>query len=98
VPLEWSVKHRPFQAQSAKRLGGERHGHLGGTDVITNWLSVECKHRQSLPRWLKDALEQAKHHADDDQLALAVPHEHGPQHDDDLVLLSPADFARWFGR
>jgi hypothetical protein len=52
-------KYRPFKAterEIAKRLGGERTGHLGGADVVTGWLSVECKHRKTLPKWLKDAL------------------------------------------
>ena len=94
-------KYRPFKATErviAKRLGGERHGHLGGADVITDWLSVECKHRKALPQWLKDALEQARRNAWGDKLPLVVLHEHGERHDDDLVLLSLADFERWFGK
>jgi len=93
-------RYRPFKAterQIAKRLGGERHGHLGGADVVAGWLSVECKHRKTLPKWLKGALEQAKGNADDGQLGLVVLHEHGARHDDDLVLLSLADFEQWFG-
>ena len=93
-------KYRTFKTterQIAKRLGGERHGHLGGADVITDWLSVECKHQKALPKWLKDALGQAKRNAEDGQLALVLLHEHGARHDDDLVLLSLADFQKWFG-
>ena len=91
-------RYRSFKAterQIAKRLGGERHGHLGGADVVADWLSVECKHRKMLHKWLKDALEQAKGNADGDQLALVVLHEHGARHDDDIVLLSLRDFEKW---
>lgn len=94
-------KYRSFKTterQIAKRLGGDRHGHLGGADVVTEWLSVECKHRKTLPKWLKDALEQAKRNAEEQQLPVVILHEHGARHDDDLVLLSLGDFQKWFGR
>ena len=81
----------------AKKLGGVRTGHLGGTDVIASWLAVECKHRKRLPDWLKDAVRQARRNAEADQLAVCVLHEHGARSDNDLVVLTLADWLDWFG-
>ena len=81
----------------ARRLGGKRLGHLGGADVTTDWLCVECKHRQSIPAWLVDAIAQAKRNATADQLPVAIIHQHGAHHADDLVVLTFAHFQEWFG-
>lgn len=82
-----------------KRLGLQRVGPAGDgtTDGINDWLSVEIKHRKSLPAWLTRALSQAQHDTNDGQrLALVVLHEKYKNHDDDLVLLRLSDFIRWF--
>lgn len=93
-------KYRSFKSTEramARRLGGKRTGHLGGQDVDGGWLSVECKHRATLPAWLTDALAQARRHAGPDQLPIVILHEHGARHDDNLVVLRLADFEQWFG-
>lgn len=44
-------------------VGGERQGGAPGhswPDVISPKLVIECKYRKALPKWLKDALRQAK--------------------------------------
>ena len=64
-------------------------------DVVTPWIVAECKHRQTLPRWIVDALANARRHAGSDKLGIAVLHEHGRH--DSLVVLSLADFVDWFG-
>ena len=93
--------HRAFKGTEraiAKRLGGDRVGHLGGADVtIGGWLSVECKHRRTVPAWLKNALAQSRRNAGVSQLAVAIIHEEGQRHDGDLVLMTLADFESWFG-
>ena len=83
----------------AKRLNGRRQGAVGrrGPDVLSGWLSVEVKHRKRLPEWLKTALDQAKSGASEQQLAIAVLHEAGQRHADDLVLMRLGDFELWFG-
>lgn len=82
----------------AKRLNGRRTGLTGKptADVVSNWLSVEVKHRKQIPAWLKDALTQARNGADG-RLPLVVLHECGDHHANDLVLLRLADFEDWFG-
>ena len=85
----------------AKRLGGERTSKLGlgseQPDVENDWLSVEVKHRKALPGWLKNAMQQAIDNATTGLLPVAILHEHGQRHDDNLVMLRQADFEEWFG-
>jgi hypothetical protein len=83
-------------------LGGERvpvSGRQRGDvpDVDAGWISCEVKHRASLPAWLLDAMNQARAAARDGQLPLAVLHEAGTRHADNLVVLRLADFQAWFG-
>ena len=66
-------------------------------DVAHPWLSVEVKHRKSLPVWLLDAMDQARAAARSDQLPCAILHEAGRRHDDNLVLVRLGDFTAWFG-
>jgi len=88
---------KSVERRVARTLGGQRVGCTGKDtpDVVTNWLVVEVKHRRRLPQWLKDALAQARKHAGDGQLGIAVLHEQGRH--DSLVVLSLDDFKEWFG-
>lgn len=53
--------------------------------------------RRVLPAWLKDALLQAIAASDDgERLAVAVLHEAGAHHVDDVVVLRLKDFRDWF--
>lgn len=66
-------------------------------DVRHDWLSIECKHRKEVPAWLQTALVQARAAARGDQLPVAIIHQQGCKHNDDLVALRLADFVDWFG-
>ncbi len=83
----------------ARRLGGRRIGITGlkTEDVSTDWLCCEVKHRKTLPAWLKAALQQAISAAKDGRLPIAILHEAGRRHDNDIVCLRFADFVNWFG-
>jgi hypothetical protein len=82
----------------AQVFGGRRMGPGGDrADVRSRWLCVEVKHRGVLPSWLKDAVAQALSYAGPAQLALAVLHEAGSRHRNDLVVLRLSDFEQWFG-
>ena len=82
----------------AKRLGGQRVGHLGGEDVSHSVFSCECKERASLPAWLTDAMAQAVRHAPEGKLAMVVLHLLGARHDSDLVVMRLGDFEQWYGK
>lgn len=93
-------KYRTFKGverRLARRLNGDRTGHTGGADVQTDWLSVEVKSRKQLPQWLRGAVAQAKRNAGVSQLAVAILHEVGRNHDGDLVVMTLRDFEEWFG-
>lgn len=93
-------KYRTFKGVEralAKRLNGQRTGHTGGADVVTDWLCVEVKSRATLPQWVRDAIGQAKRNAEIEQLPVAILHQTGQRHDGDLVVMTLADFENWFG-
>jgi len=90
------------ERRTAAILGGERVPITGrqrgdAPDVAHPWLSIECKHRKRLPVWIIDAMSQARAAARSDQLPVAILHESGRRHDDNLVLVRLGDFREWFG-
>jgi hypothetical protein len=79
-------------------IGGERvpvSGRQRGDvpDVAHHRLSVEVKHRRTVPGWLVDALDQAEAAARADHVPVAIIHRHGGRHRDDLAILRLADLA-----
>jgi hypothetical protein len=85
------------ERRTAQALGGARVGPTGRdtADVEAGWLVAEVKHRQSLPRWIEDALDKARRHAGAQRLGIAVLHEKGGR--DSLVVMALSDFVDWFG-
>ena len=82
----------------ARRFSGKRTGNLGkaAPDVTNGWLSIECKSRQTVPQWLRDACDQARVNALPGTLGLAIIHQVGARRDGDLVVMALADFEAWF--
>lgn len=88
------------EREIARRVGGERipvTGRARGSapDVAHEHFAVEVKHRQRLPRWLWDALDQAVKAVRGEQVPLVVLHESGRWHDNDLVVMRLVDFEEW---
>ncbi len=86
----------------AKRLGGRRvpiTGRQRGDvpDVQHSWLSIEVKHRKTIPAWLHDAMAQAVAAQRDGQLPIVCVHKAGARHDEDIVCVRMKDFVEWFG-
>ena len=67
------------------------------SDVRTDELDAEYKHRAALPKWLVDAAKQAVANARDGRIPLLVLHEKGRRHDNDLVVMRLKDFEDFFG-
>ena len=65
--------------------------------VRADWLTAEIKHRASLPRWLTDAIDQARRYSTDAQLPVAVLHAKGQRVEDSLVVMRLRDFVAWHG-
>ena len=90
----WKATERAL----AVYLGGQRvpvSGRARGTapDIAHPRLSLEVKHRKSLPAWLHEAMAQAVACAGPGQIPVAILHEHGRRHDGDLCMLRLADLA-----
>jgi len=91
---------KDLERRVARLLGGKRIGNTGKAtaDVVTPWLSIECKYRASLPTWLKEADTQSHRNAEDSKLPITILFEKGRRTGDSLVLLRLSDFEQWFGR
>jgi hypothetical protein len=89
---------KDHEKRTASLLGGKRLGATGAAneDVIAPGLAIECKHRETLPAWLTDALSKVRAQAGRDRLGLVVLHEKGKR--DSLVVLSLSDFVKRFGQ
>ena len=68
-----------------------------GPDGSGDWLCVQIKHRKKVAKFLADTLATIRRQARPDQLGVVVLHEHGGRGDGDLVMMTLADFAEWFG-
>ena len=83
-------------------LGGERvpvTGRQRGSapDIKHDWISLEVKHRQSLPAWMLDAQAQADASKDGDQLPMVIFHQKNMQYKDAVCMVRLSDFVEWFG-
>jgi len=80
------------EREIAQRVGGKRvpvSGRARGDapDVEHPRLAIEVKHRQKLPEWLLDALDQAEKSAILDQIPVVILHEAGQRYDESLCLI-----------
>lgn len=84
------------ERQIAKLIGGERvpiTGRIRGSspDILHPTLSVEVKHRESLPTWVHDAMEQAVASIRGEQVPMVVLHEKGMKYQDCLCVFKLSD-------
>jgi hypothetical protein len=80
------------EREVARRLGGRRvpvSGRQRGDapDVEHSDLSIEVKHRESLPGWLHDAMAQARAASGPGQVPVAILHQRGMRYDQSLVVV-----------
>lgn len=90
------------ERQIASILGGERvpvTGRQRGSapDIAHDWLSLEVKHRKSLPEWLHDAMRQAVASDRGNQLPMVVLHQKQQLYGDSYAVVRLKDFVDWFG-
>lgn len=85
------------QREEAEKLGAKRipSGTPGAPDARSDWLSIEVRSRQKLPRWITGAVALARVKAKSSQLGIAVLHQAGEG--DSLVVMSRRDFVAQFG-
>jgi hypothetical protein len=90
---------KEHEKATAVALGGRRVGLTGlaTADVVSDHLSVECKERAELPKWLRSAMTQAVKACRGQQVPLVVLHEKGRRHDNDYVVMRRRDYVAWYG-
>jgi hypothetical protein len=86
----------------AQILGGERvpiTGRQRGDvpDIKHSWLSLEVKHREAIPGWIIEGMEQAEAASKNGMLPALVIHQKGDRHTSDLICVRMGDFVEWFG-
>ena len=80
----------------AKLLGGERvpiTGRARGSapDVQHPLFSIEVKHRQSLPSWILEAMEQADASNPGDKKSIVILHQKGKNYLESLTMMKLSD-------
>jgi len=81
----------------AKIMKAKRN-HFEAEDLSHPILSIEVKHRRSLPALIKKFMAQAISASADDKIPCVVMHEGGAKHTDDLVLMRLYDLEDIVGR
>ena len=87
---------KEIERKVARFLGGERvpiTGRIRGSapDIEHDVLSIEGKHRERLPFWLKDAMNQAEASKVGDQLPVVILHEKRMSIDNCVVMIRLRD-------
>lgn len=88
----WKKVERRF----AEYLGGIRVPVTGrqrgdAPDIEHPTLSIEVKHRQSLPDWILDAMNQAEESNPGDKMPVVLLHAKGMKMDESLSILRCSD-------
>jgi hypothetical protein len=90
---------KQHERRVAAAIGGVRLGATGreNPDVVSDdgHTVCECKHRATLPAWLKGPLSKVRSQAGPDAIGLLVLHELGSH--DSLVVVSLKDWVAWYG-
>ena len=93
---DWKRNER----ETAKRLGGRRvpvTGRQRGDqpDIEHGGLSIECKKRNNIPNWIKDAVDQAVASIKNpEQVPIVQIHEKYQRRDNDLIIMRLCDFEK----
>lgn len=76
---------KSFERRVAKYIGNAERVPVTGRqrgsapDIAHNWLAIECKYKQTLPKWLHDAMSQAKASAVGHQMPVVIVGEKGQE-------------------
>jgi hypothetical protein len=93
-----SSRWKAVELAICKIFGGQRSGPVGkeGPDCTgTGHYAIQVKHRK-VPKWLTDAVEQARGDARWQDLPLVALHPKGKSIDETLIIIRLDDFREWF--
>lgn len=91
------------ERETGSLLGGKRVPVTGRSrgdapDVEHPILSIEQKHRATIPKWLEEAMEQADAaNKNGDKTPIAVIHKKRQRYDESLVVIRIKDFIKLTG-
>jgi len=87
-----------FERWVAKVTQGRRTGNVGldTADVQHEWLAPECKYRGKLPKWLKEAMDQAERNARGERLPCVWLTEKHARYWNSLVIMRAHEFVGRF--
>jgi hypothetical protein len=93
--MTWKAVERKI----AELLGGRRVPITGrqrgdAPDIQHDFFSIEVKHRQSLPGWILEGMEQAKMSNPGDKYPLVVLHQKGMKFTESLAILELRDIIK----
>lgn len=90
-------KGKSYENYIANRLNLKHTGYVGYEcpDVEGEDIVIDTKHRENLPLWIKEPLQELQKQAEE-RLSLVIWHEKYANHDDDLVVMSLKDFERLY--
>ena len=69
-------------------------GIAGAEDLLGDYVVVECKERQSLPKWLLHAFRQLREEEHKDKIHVVQIHLLRQRHLNDLILMTVKTFIR----
>ena len=77
-------------------VSGRQRG--DSADIEHPFFSVEVKHRETLPDWILDALDQAKKSKRGSRIPLAVLHGKGMKYEESLAFMELRDIMAMYDR
>lgn len=91
---------KAVERRLATLLGGKRvpvSGRQRGDspDIEHKTLSLEIKHRKTIPAWIHDAIDQARKSSTNGKLPVVILHESNARHDNDAVVIPLREFVEW---
>lgn len=91
------------EREIAKLFGGTRNPITGRVrdkglpDIEHDKFSIEVKHRESLPSWLVDAMDQAiQSKRSPEHIPIVVLHQKGVKYEDSIVLIAVKDLLSFY--
>ena len=87
---------KSVERKLARMFGAERNQDTHGYDFKTEFIIGEVKHRDTLPKWIEDAMSQVElaDTGDDDLLPVVILHAKGQRFDDCYAFVRVSNMSR----
>ena len=88
---------KSVERKIARLFGAERNQDTHGYDFLSDFFIVEVKHRDTLPKWIEDAMLQVETAAveiESDPLPVAILHAKGQRFDAAYAIVRVSNMVR----